>query len=57
MIIYDLETRIRKQRKQLAAQACKSWTMVYDTITGEYFTFPNLTKAQIRATRLPSKKY
>lgn len=56
MIIYDLETKIRKQRKQLAAQACKSWTMIYDSITGEYFSFPNLTKTQIRNTRLPSNK-
>ena len=53
-IIYDLEANIRKERKRLAEKSCKSWTLYYDIITGEYFSRPNITRAQVKATRLPS---
>ena len=52
-IDYTLETNIRIERKRQAARQCKSWTMYFDTITGEYFNYPNLTPRQIKDTRLP----
>ena len=50
-IIYDLETRIRKQRKRIAESNCKRWSLYY--YKGEYITEPNLTREQIKATSLP----
>lgn len=50
-IIYDLETRIRKQRKRIAESNCKRWSLYY--YNGEYITAPNLTREQIKATSLP----
>ena len=54
-IIYDLEIRIRKERKQIAIANCKSWTLYYDSIYGTYITSPHLTRAQIKAAKLPSR--
>ena len=50
-IIYDLETRIRKQRKRIAESKCKRWSLYY--YNGEYITEPNLTREQIKRTQLP----
>lgn len=50
-IIYDIETRIRKQRKRIAESNCKRWSLYY--YNGEYITAPNLTREQIKATSLP----
>lgn len=52
-VIYDLETRIRKERKRIATQNCRRWQMYYDTMTGERFSVPCLTREQIKATSLP----
>ena len=53
-VIYDLETRIRKERKCIATKNCRRWQLYYDTITGERFSVPCLTREQIKATALPS---
>ena len=53
-VIYDLETRIRKERKRIATQNCRRWQLYYDTMTGERFSVPCLTREQIKATKLPS---
>ena len=50
-IIYDLEARIRRQRKQVAIANCKKWTIQY--FNGEYLKAPNLTREQIKRTKLP----
>ena len=50
-IIYDLEARIRRQRKQIAIGQCKQWTIQY--FNGEYLKAPNLTREQIKRTALP----
>ena len=52
-IIYDLETRIRKERKRIATMNCRRWQMYYDTMTGERISVPCLTREQIKATSLP----
>ena len=52
-VIYDLETRIRKERKCIATLNCRRWQMYYDTMTGERFSVPCLTREQIKATTLP----
>ena len=52
-VIYDLETRIRKERKRIATENCRRWQMYYDTMTGERFSVPCLTREQIKATTLP----
>ncbi len=52
-VIYDLETRIRKERKRIAIENCRRWQLYYDTITGERFSVPCLTREQIKATKLP----
>ena len=52
-VIYDLETRIRKERKRIATENCRRWQMYYDTITGKRFSVPCLTREQIKATTLP----
>ena len=52
-VIYDLETRIRKERKRIATMNCRRWQMYYDTMTGERFSVPCLTREQIKATSLP----
>lgn len=53
-VIYDLETRIRKERKRIATQNCRRWQMYYYDVTGERFSVPCLTREQIKATKLPS---
>ena len=52
-VIYDLETRIRKERKRIATENCRRWQLYYDTMTGERFSVPCLTPAQLKATSLP----
>lgn len=52
-VIYDLETRIRKERKRIATLNCRRWQMYYDAMTGERFSVPCLTREQIKATTLP----
>ena len=52
-VIYELETRIRKERKRIATQNCRRWQMYYDYKTGERFSVPCLTREQIKATKLP----
>lgn len=52
-VIYDLETRIRKERKRIATLNCRRWQMYYDCMTGERFSVPCLTREQIKATTLP----
>ena len=52
-VIYDLETRIRKERKRIATMNCRRWQMYYDTMTGERCSVPCLTREQIKATSLP----
>ena len=52
-VIYDLETRIRKERKRIATMNCRRWQMYYDILTGERFSVPCLTREQIKATTLP----
>lgn len=52
-VIYDLETRIRKERKRIATQNCRRWQMYYDPMTGERFSVLCLTRDQIKATSLP----
>ena len=52
-VIYDLETRIRKERKRIATMNCRRWQMYYDNMTGERFSVPCLTREQIKATSLP----
>ena len=52
-VIYDLETRIRKERKRIATENCRRWQMYYDTMTGERFCAPCLTREQIKAISLP----
>ena len=52
-VIYDLETRIRKERKRIATENCRRWQMYYDAMTGERFSVPCLTREQIKATTLP----
>ena len=51
MVNYELETRIRKQRKQLAIERCKSWTLYY--YNGEYAAAPNITHEMVKRTPLP----
>ncbi len=53
-VIYDLETRIRKERKRIATLNCRRWQMYYYDVTGERWAAPCLTPAQIKATKLPS---
>ena len=53
-IIYDLEASVRRERKRIAERNCKRWVLYYDIITGEYCSRPNITRAQVNATRLPS---
>ena len=53
IVIYDLETRIRKERKRIATMNCRRWQMYYDAMTGERFSVPCLTREQIKATTLP----
>lgn len=52
-VIYDLETRIRKERKRIATQNCRRWQLYYYDVTGERFSVPCLTREQIKATSLP----
>ena len=52
-VIYDLETRIRKERKRIATMKCRRWQMYYDARTGERFSVACLTREQIKATSLP----
>ena len=53
IVIYDLVTSIRKERKRIATMNCRRWQMYYDTMTGERFSVPCLTREQIKATTLP----
>ena len=53
IVIYDLETHIRKERKRIAAENCRRWQIYYDTMTGNRFSVPCLTHEQIKATTLP----
>ena len=52
-VIYDLETRIRKERKRIATQNCRRWQLYYYDVTGERWAAPILTREQIKATTLP----
>jgi hypothetical protein len=53
-VIYDLETRIRKERKRIATENCRRWQMYYYYVTGERWSAPILTPREIKATKLPS---
>ena len=52
-VIYDLETRIRKERKRIATQNCRRWQLYYYDVTGERWAAPVLTPREIKATKLP----
>lgn len=52
-ICYDLETKVRKERKRIATQNCRRWQMYYDFVTGERFAYPCPTREEIKATTLP----
>ncbi len=52
-VIYDLETRIRKERKRIAIENCRHWRMDYYDVTGERWAAPCLTHALIKAAKLP----
>jgi hypothetical protein len=52
-VIYDLETRIRKERKRIATENCRRWQMYYYDVTGERWAAPILTPREIKATTLP----
>lgn len=52
-MIYDLETRIRRERKRIATMNCRKWQMYYDSFSGLRFCVPCLTREQVKAAVLP----
>lgn len=53
-LCYELEMKVRKERKRIAVKNCRLWEIQYDCLSGRRYSVPCLSRELIKSTRLPA---